>query len=265
MYACATFIFVLCGAAINQGVIKILLNGKFVAVTRKGSGSPVLLLHGYLSSKESFYYQTQALAANGFCCVAPDMPAFGASDMIDYPWSVGDYAEWLKLFIAANGLKGADVIAHSFGARVAIKLLSADNSLCNRLIITGGAGIVKPRSPRYMRQVKRYRRVKKLFPRYAEKHVGSEEYRSLSPLMKESYKKIVNTDLSAEAALVFNKTLLIYGNKDRVTPAYEEGETFARLMPNGRLTVIDGGHFCFSENAERFNTLMLGFLRGVQP
>lgn len=219
-------------------------------------------MHGYLSSKESFYYQIRALAANGYACVAPDMPAFGASGAIDFPWSVGDYAEWLKAFIDGNGLGGADIIAHSFGARVAIKLIAADNSICNRLIITGGAGIVKPRSPRYIRQVKRYRRVKKLFPRFAEKHFGSEEYRSLSPLMKESYKKIVNCDLSEEAAMILNKTLLIYGREDKVTPPCEEGEAFARLMPNASLRVIDGGHFCFSENVGQFNRLMLGFLGG---
>lgn len=190
------------------------------------------------------------------------MPAFGASGAIDFPWSVGDYAEWLKTFIDINGLVGADIIAHSFGARVAIKLISADNSICNRLIITGGAGIVKPRSPRYIRQVKRYRRIKKLFPRFAERHFGSEEYRSLSPLMKESYKKIVNCDLSTEAAMILNKTLLIYGREDKVTPPDEEGEAFARLMANSSLRVIDGGHFCFSENVGQFNRLMLGFLGG---
>lgn len=231
-------------------------------MTEKGRGSPVLFLHGYLSCKESFYYQINALAASGFACVAPDMPAFGASGTIDYPWSAGDYAEWLKAFIAANGLEGADIIAHSFGARVAVKLLSYDNSLCNRLIITGGAGIVKPRSPKYMRQVKLYRRVKRFFPRYAERHFGSEEYRSLSPVMKESYKKIVNEDLCAAASSVSNRTLLIYGREDRVTPADEEGAVFARIMPRAELKIISGGHFCFTENVSGFNRLMLGFLGG---
>ena len=76
------------------------------------------------------------------------------------------------------------ILAHSFGARVAIKLLSQRPELCGRLIITGGAGIVKPRSPQYIRRVKRYRIAKKFFPRFAEKHFGSEEYKNLSPVMK---------------------------------------------------------------------------------
>lgn len=220
-----------------------------------------MFLHGYLSCKESFYYQIEELAARGFKCVAPDMPSFGASQKADEAWGVEDYAAWLKKFIDANSLYGAHIIAHSFGARVALLAISQDNSLCSKLIITGGAGIVKSRSAAYMRQVKRYRRVKKLFPKYAERHFGSEEYKSLSPLMKESYKKIVNRDLKEEAAKIENPTLLIYGRDDSVTPADEEGATFASLMKNGRLVTIEGDHFCFAQYPEKFNSIALEFLK----
>lgn len=173
---------------------------------------------------------------------------------------MGDYAEWLCKFIDENRLNGADIIAHSFGARVAFKLLSERGELANRLIITGGAGLVKERSPAYMRQVKRYRRVKKLFPRYAERHFGSEEYRVLPPVMRESYKLIVNEDLRGSAERIKNRTLLIYGRGDAVTPANAEGEIFHSLIAGSRLELIDGGHFCFSENPAPFNELALEFL-----
>lgn len=220
------------------------------------------MLHGYLSCKESFYYQLSAFAEAGRRAVAVDMPSFGASAPAKTAWSVGDYAEWLEKFITSYGLRGADVVAHSFGARVAFKLFSRRGELADKLIITGGAGLVKPRSPAYMRQVRRYRRIKKLFPRYAEKHFGSSEYRTLSPVMRESYKLIVNEDLSGCAAKITNPCLLIYGKSDNVTPPYEEGETFNRLIAGSRLEAIDGGHFCFSENPQAFNALALEFLKG---
>lgn len=222
----------------------------------------MVLLHGYLSCKESFYHQINAISQSGFKCIAPDMPAFGASDRLDSAWGVEEYADWFKCFLIQTGAYGADIIAHSFGARVAILAVSADNSLCNKLIITGGAGLVKPRSPGYIRQVKKYRRIKKLFPKYAERHFGSEEYKSLSPLMKESYKKIVNRDLKAEAAKIDNKTLLIYGSDDKTTPAAEEGATFASLMKNSKLITMQGDHFCFVNYPEDFNLLALDFLKG---
>ncbi len=228
-------------------------------MTVRGNGKEVLLLHGYKSSAKSFYYQINVLAENGYKAVAPDFPNFGASAPITYAWSVGDYAEWLKKFIAAAGLNKPYIVAHSFGARVAFKLLSEHPDMAEKLLITGGAGVVKPRSPLYMRQVKRYRRIKKLFPRFAEKHFGSEEYRTLSPVEKQSYKLIVNEDLTDCARQLKIPTLLVYGKNDTTTPPDEEGRIINGCIEGSRLVLIDGGHFCFCENAQKFNSLMLDF------
>lgn len=202
------------------------------------------------------------MAKNGYRAVAPDMPAFGQSSPTDRAWSVGDYADWLKEFIYKCGLGGCFVVAHSFGARVIFKLLASEQNLVKKLVITGGAGVVKPRSPQYMRRVKRYRRVKKLFPRFAERHFGSAEYRSLSPLMRESYKLIVNEDLRGCAQKISVPTLLVYGQSDTVTPPAEEGEIFHSLIGGSRLKIIDGGHFCFSKNSKVFNSLLADFFNG---
>lgn len=185
---------------------------------------------------------------------------FGASSRLDGAYSVGDYCDWLDKFIKKANLTRPHIIAHSFGARVALKYLSLNREACEKLVITGGAGIVKARSPRYMRRVKAYRRVKKIFPKLAEKRFGSEEYRTLPPLMRESYKKIVNEDLRECAAKIVQPTLLIYGKNDSVTPPCEEGEIFSKLIRGSRLEIIEGGHFCFSENYGAFNDLISEFL-----
>lgn len=226
---------------------------------RRGSGQSVLFLHGYGSKKESFYYQINFLSQY-FTAVAPDMPGFGSSEPIEEAWSVGDYARWAGEFISAQKLDRPHIIAHSFGARVAFKLLSDRPELCDKLIITGGAGLVKPRSKQYIRRVKAYRTVKKFFPKLAERKFGSVEYRSLTPVMKESYKKIVNEDLSECASRIKNKTLLIYGANDSVTPAEEEGKTFNRLICGSKLEIMEGGHFCFCERPSDFNNIIYGFL-----
>ena len=231
-----------------------------VAVSAMGAGKDVLMLHGYLSCKESFFYNAKALSEY-YRVTAPDFPGFGGSSPIDSAWSVGDYAAWTARFIAAAKLSRPHIVAHSFGARVAIKLAAGYPQLVSKLIITGGAGLVKPKSRAYRRKVALYRAVKKFAPSFAESHFGSSEYRQLSPVMKESYKKIVNEDLRADAALIAAPALLIYGRDDGVTPPYEEGEIFSSVM-GARLEVIEGGHFCFSQNAQTFNKIALGFLSG---
>ena len=176
-------------------------------------------------------------------------------------WSVGDYADWLGDFISAVRAERPHIVAHSFGARVVFRLLAAEN-VAGRLVVTGGAGLVKPRSPAYMRRVKAYRLVKKIAPSFAERHFGSEEYRALPPMMRESYKKIVNEDLRGCAALIKNKTLLVYGKDDLVTPPGEEGVIFNKLIAGSRLELIEGDHFCFCHNAAAFNAVVLAFLNG---
>ncbi len=235
------------------------MNGKFVSVLKQGRGDDLVFLHGYGSCKESFYYQINFFD-DKFRVTAFDFPAFGRSAPLERPWSVGDYADWLKDFLAAEGIERAAFVAHSFGARVAFKLFSARDDLCSRLVVTGGAGIVKPRSAEYIRRVKRYRAIKKFFPSYAERRFGSEEYKKLSPLMRESYKKIVNEDLRQCAGKISCPVLLVYGADDTVTPASEEGRIFCECIKNSRLEATDGGHFCFSQYPEAFNRLVLGFL-----
>jgi pimeloyl-ACP methyl ester carboxylesterase len=220
-----------------------------------------VFLHGYLSSKESFYYQIDYFSDNGFRVTAMDLPGFGASAKLTQAYSVTDYARWLNGFLSAMHIKNAHIVAHSFGARVAIKLLSSQMYTADKLVLTGGAGLVKPRSPRYMRQVNRYRAVKKLFPKYAERHFGSKEYKTLSPLMRESYKKIVNEDLRGDARLIKNRTLLVYGKDDKTTPYNEEGKIFNECIKGSQLVLMNGGHFCFVDYPQAFNGCVEKFLR----
>jgi pimeloyl-ACP methyl ester carboxylesterase len=217
-------------------------------------------LHGYGSCKESFFYQVECFAKN-YRVTVPDIVGFGKSAPCERAYTVGDYADWLCDFMAECRLNSPYIVAHSFGARVILKALSSNASLATKLVLTGGAGIVKERSTQYMRQVKAYRRCKKFFPRYAERHFGSEEYRKLSPMQRQSYRAIVNEDLQDLAKKVNLPTLLIYGREDRVTPFYEEGAIFHRAISGSVLTTLDGGHFCFSEYPEAFNALVTSFLK----
>ena len=227
----------------------------------RGAGKDVIFLHGYMSCKESFYYNTGEFA-RAFRVVAPDMPGFGASAPLEEEWSVGDYAAWLEKFIAECAADRPHVVAHSFGARVAIKLASLRPGIFERMVLVGGAGLVKPRSRSYKIKVAAYRAAKKFAPAFAEKRFGSREYRSLPPVMRGSYKKIVNEDLLCCAKKIELPVLLVYGRDDKVTPACEEGAAFRAAIARSRLEVIEGGHFCFSENHLQFNKLAAAFLSG---
>ena len=193
---------------------------------------------------------------------AIDFLGFGKSAPLTHPFSVGDYAKWTKEVLVALQVKRPSVIAHSFGCRVALKMAEGGGQVFDKLILTGPAGVIMNRGFSYKAKVKTYRFVKKLFPKFAEKRFGSVEYRALSPIMKESYKKIVNEDLRLAAKRVQNEILILEGRSDKTTPP-REAEAYLSVMQRAKLLFLEGGHFAFLENSTTFNLLAEEFLEDV--
>jgi len=193
-----------------------------------------------------------------YAVTAFDFAGFGQSHPLSRAYSVGDYAEETAEFLLSLGIKKPLVVAHSFGGRVAVKM--AGQSDCfEKLLITGGAGIVKKRGAAYKIKVAAYKIAKKFSPAVAETSFGSEDYRSLSPVMKESFKKIVNEDLRLEAKNIVCETLLLYGRKDKSTPI-EYGKIFASAIPRSSLIIMENcGHFAFLDDYYKFNLLAEDF------
>lgn len=218
-----------------------------------------MFLHGYLSSKEAFAAQIDYFS-RFYRVTAIDFAGFGNSAPLQMPFSVSDYAMWTREVLTLLGVEKPHLIAHSFGCRVAVKLAAKENFF-DKMLLTGAAGVILRRGWRYHLKVKAYRAVRRVAPRFAERRFGSAEYRTLSPIMKESYKKIVNEDLRAEARKVENEVLIAQGLDDTVTPR-AEAEAYLASFPRGRLTMIDGGHFAFAEHPLAFNLIAEEFFYG---
>ena len=226
----------------------------------RGEGEPLLFLHGYLSCKESFLPQIEYFS-RFYRVIAPDFPGMGGAESLQTPMSVDDYTDWTEAFMRAQGIENPLVIAHSFGGRVAVKLLARGK--VKGAVLTGCAGIVPKRTLRYKLKVRTYRICRKIAPWYAEKHFGSAEYRSLSPVMRESYKKIVNEDLREEAKTIDRPVLFINGDKDGETPV-SSAKIYTACVKNSRLFIMkDCGHFAHLENPLAFQLAAEEFFHEV--
>lgn len=228
-----------------------------VSFLQKGNGKDLVFLHGYLSSKEAFAAQI-AYFSKFYRVTALDFLGFGHSKALEEPFSVGDYAAWTRSVFRSLGVEKPHVIAHSFGCRVAVKMAENDENAFDKIVLTGPAGVIMNRGLRYKCKVGAYRFVKRFAPRYAERKFGSAEYRSLSPIMKESYKKIVNEDLRECARRVQNPVLIVEGEEDKTTPM-REARAYAESFPHCHLRTISGGHFAFAENPALFNLMVEEF------
>ena len=222
-------------------------------ILQRGSGKDLVFLHGYLSCKESFYPQLEYFS-KFYRVTALDFPGFGENAALNAPWSVDDYADWTERTLQTLNIVRPHVIAHSFGGRVAIKCLSRGESF-DRAVLCGCAGIVPKRTLRYKLRVSAYRAVKRIAPAYAERKFGSAEYKTLSPVMKESYKKIVNEDLR-EAAKSISRPVLF-----RDTPP-ASAEIYAANAPLSKTLVLKNcGHFAHLDNPLAFDMAAEEFLR----
>jgi pimeloyl-ACP methyl ester carboxylesterase len=101
--------------------MRIDVNGIGLEVDDRGSGPPVLLLHGWPDSRHLWRNQVEALTAAGFRTIAPDLRGFGESDRppeveaYALPALAGDVLGVLDHF----GVERAHVIGHDWGAALA--------------------------------------------------------------------------------------------------------------------------------------------------
>ena len=79
--------------------------------------------------------------------------------------------------------------------------------------------------------------------------------------MRSTFVKIVNEDLKPLLKDIDAETLLVFGEKDDVTPV-SKGKMMEELMPNAALVIFeDDDHFAYFHQAQRFNMVLDAFLR----
>ena len=238
----------------------------------------LLLLHGWGGSTESWIPVVRDFQKN-FRVIAVDFPGFGKSPEPEKGWSVTEYAELLVEFIHSLDAENVYVMAHSFGGRVALLTSKMEPMLIEKQVLTGCAGLPPKRSAmgKASRGVfhmlsgaldnKLTRKIagdKKIdAAREAVRNMfGSSDYKNASPLMKETFKMVIEQDLSDCLPCVRASTLLIWGANDTATPLWM-GQTMEKEIKDAGLVVLEGsGHFAYLEQYARFKTISEKFLLG---
>lgn len=235
---------------------------------------PVLLLHGWGCTTQTYKPVISNLSSS-FSTLCLDFPGHGKSDEPLHNYTVSDFMQIVLDLLDTLNIHKVNIIAHSFGARVAIKLAATHPELINKMVITGGAGIKKNQSNTQTRKQKIYKQRKnflnkvsrlKLFNGIIEnlqekliQKYGSSDYAALSKSMRGTFINIINEDLTEYLSQIKSSTLLIWGDKDTETPL-----DFAKIMdgkiPDSGLVVFENsGHFAFLEQIDRFNKIVQYF------
>ena len=88
---------------------------------RRGSGKPLLLIHGLGGSWRSWRPILDDLSAERRV-IAIDLPGFGKTPPLRGEVSIATLAEAVTAFLDAHDLIGVDVVGSSMGARLALEL-----------------------------------------------------------------------------------------------------------------------------------------------
>lgn len=218
-----------------------------------------MFLHGYGCTFNTFYRQT-VFFERYFSVYGLDLKGFGDNREMPYPYSLDDYILEVKEYIYKKGIKTPSVIAHSFGGRIAVKMAAEDEKAFDKIVLTGAAGL-KPRfSLKKTLKKRTFSLLKRFLPKEKLSGFYSEDYRSLSPVMRESFIKIVNEYVDGLLDRINNPTLIINGENDKETPPYS-AKRFHKGIKNSKLVFIkNAGHFCFLEAPLKFNSEVREFL-----
>ena len=235
----------------------------------------ILFLHGWGGGSQSFA-PVWKFFEKRFICLAPSLPMFEAEcaeggtcesaqscpDDWDYkptkPWTLEDYAEFVERFLDDNTVQKCHIVAHSFGARVAVLLVNRNKARYGRIVLTGAAGIKPRKRLIVLLKIWCYKIRKKLFG--AKARGGSSDYRKLSPVGRRTFQNILNRRLEREISQICNPTLLIYGKNDKATPPWM-GRKWAKISPVAELNIYNkSSHFCYIDEPARFNAEVYLFL-----
>ncbi|KKU19368.1 hypothetical protein A3A64_03950 [Candidatus Gottesmanbacteria bacterium RIFCSPLOWO2_01_FULL_48_11] len=219
-----------------------------------------IFLHGWRSSGTIWFAITSKITDANLCCM--DFPGFGRSTLPQGVMDLNEYASIVRDFISKLGLTNITLVGHSFGGRVAIKLVSTNPELVSRLVLVDSAGFASSASRKAALGIVA-RMVRPLF-RPAFMHslrrkiytlMGTEDYVA-TPELKDTFVKVVNEDLSDAMRTIKTQTLIVWGGQDKETPL-AMGEKIHSLIPHSRLEVIkNAGHFSFLDNPSAFTNLL---------
>ena len=240
-----------------------------------GEGKPLLLLHGWMACIEAMAPIYQFFSKNRKVIVLDFPGQGGKSDTLTEVWGVPEYAEMVHKFMQELQIEGADVIGHSFGGRVIIYLSSKYENLFDKIILTDAAGIKPKRNLKNRLKVFSFKLSKCLLKMFTSKEkfeekvdklrkkYSSSDYSKLdSNIMRETFKNVINLDLTNNLEKITRPTLLIWGEEDKDTPLYMAKIMEKKIKDCGLVTLKGAGHFSYLDNTAQYLKITEVFLGG---
>lgn len=237
-----------------------------------GEGTPVVLLHGWLTDLETMRPIAENLKTK-FKVYLIDVVGFGKSSLPEHPLNTNDFGDFLKELLEALKIENPILIGHSNGGRIIINAVGRGLVEPRKIVLMDSAGLKPKRSLKYYVKVYFFKAgkavlnalpntksVKKLKEKLRNS-VGSSDYQNSAPVLKDTMNIILNEDMRPMLPNIKAPTLLIWGALDTATPISDAKE-MENVIPNaGLVTYPAGSHFAYLENINNVNIVLNEFFK----
>jgi pimeloyl-ACP methyl ester carboxylesterase len=255
-----------------------------------GSGRPVILLHGWPLSSDSWDDQAMAIADAGYRAIAYDRRGFGRST---HAWMGYDYdtlADDLAVVIGATGARDAVLVGFSMGGGEVARYMSrhAGKNIVKAALISSvvpfmlkapdnphgteqsafddmGTALCEDRASFFKSFFKDFFGVSMLSHPVSEELMEWARTVSMQASLKATLdcaKAFSSTDFRPDLRAFEVPTLIIHGTDDKTVPIDASGRAAADGIAQSRLIEYEGEpHGLFATAKERLTADLLAFLR----
>ena len=238
----------------------------------EGEGYPVLLLHGWGASYDTYRGVINTLK-DRHRVIALNFPGCGNSDTMENPWTLDDYCDLVLKFIKTLNIENPIMFGHSHGGRVTMKMVADGMVSPPKIVLLDSAGLIPKKTFRQKWRAKSFKIIKRILTlpliksfsggllEKARRHYGSADYNAAPPVLRQTMVSLVNTDLRDIIHKISCPTLLIWGENDTATPL-ADAKIIESLIPDCGLCVIKGtGHFSFCERPFEAHAIINSFIK----
>lgn len=191
-----------------------------------------------------------------------DLPGFGQSEEPKEAWHLNDFVQMIYELLKSLNISNPILIGHSFGGKIALLYASAHPT--KKLILFGSPFKVK-KNPQSLK-VKALKKLKKMpglnkLTETMKKHMGSTDYRSATPMMRDILVKHVNTDITENVKKIKCPTIIIWGTNDVAVPIADAYDLESLIKDSAVIPYEGCTHYAYLERLPQTVSIIRSFIK----
>lgn len=255
-----------------------------------GTGTPVVLIHGWPLSGAMWDYQLAELPKHNLRVIAYDRRGFGQSSKPFDGYNYDTFADDLRALLDALDLHNVTLVGFSMGGGEIARYMSRhDGARVSRVVFVGSVtpyllkddsnpnGVDKDTFDDMVKQInkdradflqtfgKQFYGVNLVSHPVSQAHLEGDFMRAYLASHKatvDCVRAFSETDFRQDLTQIQVPTLIIHGDADKTVPIEASGELTAQALPNAHYIVYDGApHGLFYTEKDRLTQDLLTFIQ----